>query len=120
MQHYEFGAMGVMEEYSDPRKIVLDYDRKKTPRTMEYFSILRMCGLRVRSVRDDRTRKGWHRTILLHESLAPPYQVAIQMCLGSDRRRECLNLMRVMRTRLRGMSAFEKRRWNILYRVKLP
>jgi hypothetical protein len=111
--------MGEMEEYSDGRKIMLDYDRRRTPRLMECFTLLRMCQLRVANIRDDRTRKGWHRIISLQQELTGLELVALQACLSSDRRREGLNLMRLMRTRERGMSRLQESRWNILYRAKL-
>ena len=51
--------------------------------------------------------------IKLNRSLAAIEMVALQSVLGSDPRRECLNLMRV----LYGGGA--DRRWNILYSSKL-
>ena len=116
--HWELGSIGEMEEYSASNKLLLDFDRKRTPRLMETFSLLRMCGLHATSIRDDRTRKGWHRTILLRETLPEFALVAIQSNLGSDRRREGLNIMRLVRTRNR-LSPFQRRRWNILYSAKL-
>lgn len=111
--------MGEIEEYSDPHKIMLDFDQRRTPRLSSTFTGIRLLGLRVRSIRDDRTVKGWHRVISVLEALSPLELVAIQATLGSDRRRENLNLLRIMRTRATGFSPFQERRWNILYRTKL-
>lgn len=119
VRHCQLGSAGIVEEYSDANKIMLDFDRPKTPRLRQVFTLLRMCGLHCLSIRDDRTRKGWHRTILLRESLSREGIIAIQALLGSDRRRETLNLMRVLRTRDRDVSEFQDRRWNILYSRKL-
>ena len=116
---FQFGSMGIMEEYADEHTIMLDYDRRRTPALAPVFVGLRMCGLRIVSLRDDRTRKGWHRIIRIQERLTRWETVALQAVLGSDRRRETLNLMRLMRTRETGMSPFQERRWNILYSRKL-
>lgn len=116
---FEFGAMGLIEEYAHPKKIFLDFDFRRTPRFLSIFTLLRMCGLHVQYMRDDRTRKGWHRIIQIRERLSPSELVALQALCGSDRRREGLNLMRVLRSRERGMSDFEGARWNILYSRKL-
>jgi len=98
---------------------MLDFDRRRTPRLRYLFVGLRLLGLHVRWMRDDRTVKGWHRTICLEESLSPSELVALQAVLGSDPRRENLNLMRVLRTRHNGFTRFQERRWNILYSRKL-
>ena len=116
---FSFGAAGIMEEFSDEFTIMLDYDRKRTPRLLFLFSLFRMCKLRTLFVRDDKTKKGWHRTIKLSSPLPRLAIIAIQALLGSDSRREALNLMRVMRTLRGGMSDFQSRRWNILYASKL-
>jgi hypothetical protein len=108
-----------MEEFSDANTIMLDYDRKKTPPLAPVFVCLRMSGLQITFLRDDRTRKGWHRVVRVRESLSPLEILTIQAVLGSDRRRENLNLMRLLRTRESGMSDFQSKRWNILYRTKL-
>jgi hypothetical protein len=98
---------------------MLDFDYRRTPRLAQIFVGLRLCGLHVIRMRDDRTRKGWHRIITLRESLSPCEIIALQAVLGSDRRRENLNLMRYMRTRDYGMSKYQGKRWNILYARKL-
>jgi hypothetical protein len=119
LSDFSFGAMGIIKEYANPQKIFLDFDFRRTPKLLPVFTVLRMCGLHVQYMRDDRTRKGWHRIIKVREKLSPAELVALQACLGSDRRREGLNLMRLLRTRKRGLSNFERGRWNILYSRKL-
>jgi hypothetical protein len=85
------------------------------------FSTLHICGLGVRWIRYDRTRKGWHIVYRLRGvSLERPETIALQLLLGSDRRREGLNLMRHFGLKNRGYtSQFWKARWNILYSEKL-
>jgi len=51
--------------------------------------------------------------------LQPAEQVMLQAVLGSDRRREMLNAMRVLSIRLRGADPFWQARWNLLYSGKL-
>ena len=71
-------------------------------------------------VADRRTRRGWHVAITLRDALEPAEIVALQSCLGSDRRREALNLMRVIGLRrTHGIDSFWFERWNLLYREKL-
>lgn len=64
-----------------------------------------------------RTKKGWHIEIHLGTSLQPGETVAAQVLCGSDRKRETLNLMRVLG--LKNAPAFWRKRWNILYAEKL-
>lgn len=116
---FDFGAMGIVKEFSNAQKIFLDFDFRRTPSFLPIFTQLRMCGLHVQYMRDDRTRKGWHRIIKIRERLSSAELVALQAICGSDRRREGLNLMRVLRSSKCGMSAFERDRWNLLYLRKL-
>lgn len=77
------------------------------------FTIARLIGIVPRYIRFDRTVHGWHVVIRWSRSLAPAEKVALQSVLGSDARREALNLMRVLNGH--GYDA----RWNILYAYKL-
>lgn len=115
----QFNSFGEMEEYSAPNKLMLDFDRRRTPKMGGLFVLLRMCGLRVKHICDTRSRRGWHRVITLTETLGKFEIIAIQALAGSDRRREGLNLMRALRSRECGMSRFQESRWNILYSRKL-
>lgn len=69
----------------------------------------------------ERTRRGWHVLIKLRERLLPSELVALQSCLGSDGRREALNLMRALAIRKEcdGVTPYWKKRWNILFSGKL-
>ena len=82
-----------------------------------------MCGLRPNWIRYDRTARGWHIIIRVNRRLSGLECVALQAVLGSDSARETFNLARVM-SRSGGSAnkkrkAWEAKRWNILYRVKL-
>lgn len=66
-------------------------------------------------IRHDRTKRGWHVSVRLSKSLSPAEIVALQAVLGSDPRRESLNLMRVIFQRWERAP----QRWNLLYREKL-
>lgn len=70
-------------------------------------------------VRYDRTRRGFHVVIWLSESLTRAELVALQACLGSDARREALNLMRVRSMRVYGCPPRDRARWNLLFEEKL-
>jgi hypothetical protein len=116
-----------MEHFSDPRKIYLDVDFKKLkfrvrgPSLRPLWTVLRLVGLRPSSdvICYERTRRGWHVIIELPEKLKPAETVALQLALGSDPRREALNLMRVLGMRRNGVTRFWSSRWNILYSRKL-
>jgi hypothetical protein len=84
------------------------------------FAVLRTIGLRPVWVRTDRTRRGWHVRIRLTRRLLPAETVALQALLGSDDRRECLNLMRVMSLARQDPGPYFRRRWNLLFKEKLP
>jgi hypothetical protein len=55
-----------------------------------------MVGLRPRFILYEKSRRGWHVLIKLNEKLRPAAMVALQAVLGSDSRREALNLMRAL------------------------
>jgi hypothetical protein len=58
--------------------------------------------------------------LYFHERFQPAEIVALQSILGSDARRERLNLMRVLGMRSTPVdSKFWRARWNILYAYKL-
>jgi hypothetical protein len=80
---------------------------------------MRICGLGAIAICYRRTRKGWHVIIFgdFQRTLTPAETVALQFCLGSDNRRETLNLMRVLN--LKGKSEWESKRWNLLFKEKI-
>lgn len=83
------------------------------------FTVARLVGVKPEWFCYERTKRGWHVLIKLQQALRHAEMVALQACLGSDRRREALNLMRVLGMRCYGVTPFWARRWNILYGGKL-
>ena len=112
-----------MAHFAKRNLAYLDFDFKRpaqeSPRINPLFVVSRLVGVIPESFCYERTRRGWHIIIHLRENLAPAELVALQACLGSDRRREALNLMRVLGMKRYGVTDFWKRRWNILYSEKL-
>lgn len=96
--------------------IYCDYDRPSPPSLWEINRIFHILDIRPRAIRYDRTRHGWHVIIELPRALDKAATVALQAILGSDPRRETLNLMRALNTR---WDDFNECRWNILFREKI-
>jgi len=83
------------------------------------FVVLRLAGLRWRWCQSERTRRGWHMVIRLVGDLEPAELVALQALLGSDRKREALNIMRVIAIRRWPRKDGRNTRWNLLFERKL-
>ena len=118
--------MGLVRKTVDPRELLCDFDfphdryrQRRGPRLGPLWVTLRTCQLRPQHVEYRRTRKGWHVVIRVRHALEPAEQVAVQAVLGSDRRREGLNLMRVLCMRRMGADRFWRIRWNLLFARKL-
>jgi hypothetical protein len=105
-----------MKEFSDPRMVYCDYDRPTPPSMWELNRVFHILDIRPQYIRFDRTRHGWHVVIRLPRALDKLATVALQAVLGSDPRRETLNLMRALSVK---WDAHNSRRWNILFREKL-
>lgn len=116
-----------MAHYSKNNAAYLDFDfarpDRRSPRLRPMFTVLRMVGLRPRNslIEMERTRHGWHVIIPLREALSPAELVALQLCLGDDRKRGALNLMRARAIGDKGnrVTAYWRRRWNILFSGKV-
>lgn len=118
--------MGTIRKTVDPYELLCDFDfpgdyyrQRRGPKLGPLWVTLRTCQLTPQWIEMRRTRKGWHVVIRLHRPLQPAEQVAVQAVLGSDRRREGLNLMRVLCMRRVGASEFWQARWNVLFMKKL-
>lgn len=107
---------GIMKEWSDPAVIMCDYDTPTAPGFLEFTKVFHTLGITPISVRYDRTKRGWHVVIVLPRDLHKCATVALQAILGSDPRRETLNLMRALST---NMDRFASQRWNVLFESKL-
>lgn len=111
---------GIVKARTVLSRVYLDFDRRRVPRLVPLWAVCRIVGLRPIWIRSDRTRRGWHVVIALRERLEPAELVALQACMGSDRRRETLNLLRVIGMRRSPIrSTFWHTRWNLLYASKL-
>lgn len=84
-------------------------------------AVCSIIGLDPQWVRYDRTAKGFHVVIALpwRQRLQRAECVALQACLGSDSRRELLNLMRARSIRMHGAPPHFRNRWNLLFERKL-
>lgn len=112
--------MGMMKETTTTNRALLDYNTRAAPRLAWMWAVCRIVGLRARWIRTDRTRRGWHVVIEFSERFTNGELVALQAILESDKRREALNLMRVIAIRkYPHMPHYWKTRWNILYAEKL-
>jgi len=114
-ERLSFSRFGKMKEFSDPRKIMLDIDRPEPISTWEINRVFHILGICPESIRYDRTRHGWHVVIMLPVALEKTAIVALQAILGSDPRRETLNLFRALST---VWDTFREERWNILFQYK--
>ena len=97
---------------------MLDFDQGRTaPNYSRLCGVLRNFDIVPHEVQYSRTRKGWHVLIAHNGRCTPSEIVACQFALGSDPRRETLNLMRVLR--IRTAPRFWRKRFNLLYSEKL-
>lgn len=112
--------IGILKETTNDTLAFVDLDGRRYPRFGPIWAVCRIAHIRPTTIRCDRTRHGWHLVIRFTRRLLPAELVAFQACVGSDPRREALNLMRVIAIRTKRIrSAFWRRRWNLLYAAKL-
>jgi hypothetical protein len=115
-----FKVYGNVKEFANPKKVMLDVDSRYirfggVGSVLHVWSFLGIMRVRSEWIRFDRTRRGWHVVVKLAHALAPAETVAVQAILGSDPKRESINLMRVMSEYPRE----GKKRWNLLYNFKI-
>lgn len=109
---------GVVKETAAPNKTLCDYDGHLPSDLLERVSMVRsILSIRPHMLRIDKTKHGYHLVIVWSETLSKAETVAIQAILGSDYKRELLNLMRV---RSKAKGKFCEQFWNILYDHRLP
>lgn len=114
-----FKCAGVLKEQWHTRRTYCDYDGRLPRRLLSIVrAVANICNLHVHWIRIDRTRRGYHMIVHWNIPLLPAEQVALQFALGSDNRRETLNLMRVI-SLSRHPSEAGKRGWNLLFSRKL-
>jgi hypothetical protein len=119
-ERFKLDRWGLLNDCHNGHSAYLDFDNVRAVRSYIVFSTLRLIGIKPTSLRYERTRHGWH-VILTHATkLSAAETVALQCVLGSDRKREALNLMRALAIARGRYPRFWIRRFNILYRGKLP
>lgn len=111
-----FARFGKVKTFGNRRQLLCDFDRRRAPTLRRLFALCHTLQIAPRSIRLDRTARGWHMLVELPRAFEPAALVAMQAILGSDHRRERLNLMRVLS---RNRSRFARRRWNILFESKV-
>lgn len=110
---------GVVDHVASATSLYIDVDRAVPPKFSDLVSTLRAVGMRPVWTCYRRSARGWHIIVKMRYRIFPGEQIALQVLLGSDRRRETLNIMRLLSIRKHGANAFWRKRWNILYRYKL-
>lgn len=116
---YTWGTVAVIESWSSPYILLLDFDFiMPLPNLIKILAVLRVIGFKAVWISYTRSKHGWHLEVRVNARMIPAEQVAAQAVLGSDIRREAMNLRRAISLRL-NPSHFWSKRWNILYWKKL-
>lgn len=120
MRHFELTRWGEVENDYKADLLYLDFDSPRIDRSyFDLCSILRLIGLQSKWTNYRRTRSGWHVIIKLRRPLHILETVALQAILGSDYKREALNLLRA-RAILKGRySRWAVKKFNLLFRSKI-
>jgi hypothetical protein len=114
-----------MAHYSKNNVAFVDFDfprpDRRSPRLRPMFTVLRLVGLRpVGAIALERTQHGWHVICPISQRLTPGEMVALELAMGDDRKRGALNLMRARALNgCNGVTAYWRKRWNILFAGKL-
>lgn len=116
---FQLQKIGVLERKQRNDEILIDYDMYRTPKLRSTWVDLRLWELCPSYILDVRTKHGWHRIIRVRKSLLNSELIAASAILGSDKRRESLNLMRALSIRTGDVSRFARSRWNLLFERKL-
>lgn len=120
LRDFTWNEIGVVDHVHDANCVYLDMDSNASPSIRPLYAVFRIVGVRPLWIEYRRTARGWHVIVYLRDSLLPAETIALQCCCGSDKRREALNLMRLLAIRRTPItSRFWRRRWNILFSRKL-
>src|SRR4029077_77301 len=120
LKSLSFTRWGELQYGTDLYCAYLDYDRGVPVSLPAIIAAARIVGLRIVWIELQRSRHGWHVRVRFNTRSPLAEIVCFQACVGSDRRRELLNLMRVRAIRVhRIRSRFWRERANILYSRKL-
>jgi hypothetical protein len=117
---WQWGTVAEIEILGTPKILLIDIDsRFPVPRLVPILARLRIIGLKATWISYRTTRHGWHLEIGINSPLKEAETVAAQAVLGSDLRRETMNLRRAISLRVHKHSRFWRKRWNILFLKKL-
>lgn len=108
---------GVIKELADSHTTLLDFDNP-IPRNW-YIKLLwvsRTIHAKPIYCRTDKTKHGYHIIVKWDREWSDYQILALQSILGSDYRREALNLFRLDNS---PQTPAAKQRWNILYERKV-
>jgi len=109
-----FGKPGIVKRYASPNQTLGDYDYDTLTTELEWlFSTAHRLNICASTIGLERTKRGWHMTVIWNRRFKPSEIVMIQLLLGSDIQRERLNAQRIMSGKA------SNRRWNLLFKEKL-
>lgn len=122
LSHFRLGNIGIIDEIHTENMVFIDIDRNN----IQWLNLMS----RIRTFRGllnpeyfmlQRTRKGWHIIIVFDRELLPPEIIALQAILGSDLKREALNMTRWLgvRSKYNKLPKFWQNRWNLLFKEKI-
>jgi hypothetical protein len=103
--------------------LYLDFDNPINLEELDkaIYNVAQMSGIKLERLAVHNTKRGNHVIVsaewLDRKELTPAETVALQLLLGSDPKREALNLMRAHN--LGDAPDFWRDRWNVLYSEKL-
>ncbi len=103
--------------------LYLDFDEPLNVEELDrrIFNVANMSQIKLERLAIHATRRGHHVIVNAEwpdkKEMAPAETVALQLLLGSDPKREALNLMRAHN--LGDAPDFWRDRWNVLYSEKL-
>jgi len=103
---------GIVKDRGTRRDVFCDFDQEHPPRLLTIWRTLAQLAIRPQVIRYDRTARGWHVLIKFRKGFTSGELVALQMALGSDRKRERYNLRRVI-------CGARPRDWNLLFDTKI-
>lgn len=105
---------GIVKLRGDRSTVLCDFDSPRAPRLPTIARVLAQVGVLrfARFARYDRTERGWHLVIRFAREFTSGELVALQLALGSDRKRERYNLRRVI-------CGAAPAKWNLLFTAKL-
>ena len=117
---YDWGTVADIDVYSQAQVLFIDIDdARRQPRIVPFLCRLKTIGIKAKWFAYSRSRHGWHVEIGIAAKLTEAETVAAQFALGSDPRRETMNLRRAISLRVHKHSPFWRKRWNILFRRKM-